>query len=80
MGLLDYKVYIKFDESVNYKDLNFLGSNSFNTVDFLNQKLGDNNFIEKAKKMLSDKINSESGQSHIISQINDNMTELKEFY
>ena len=55
MGLLDYKVYIKFDESVNYKDLNFLGSNSFNTVDFLNKKLGDNNFIEKAKKMLSDK-------------------------
>lgn len=80
MGLLDYKVYIKFDESVNYKDLNFLGSNSFNTVDFLNQKLGDNNFIEKAKKMLSDKINSASEQSPIFSQINDKMTELKEFY
>ncbi len=80
MGLLDYKLYIKFDESVNYKDLNFLGSNSFNTVDFLNQKLGDNNFIEKAKKMLSDKINSASEQSLIFSQINDKMTELKEFY
>ena len=80
MGLLDYKVYIKFDESVNYKDLNFLGSNSFNTVDFLNQKLGDNNFIEKAKKMLSDKMNSVSEQNPIFSQINDKMTELKEFY
>jgi len=80
MGLLDYKVYIKFDESVNYKDLNFLGSNSFNTVDFLNQKLGDNNFIEKAKKMLSDKISSISGQNPIFSQINNKMTELKEFY
>lgn len=80
MGLLDYKVYIKFDESVNYKDLNFLGSNSFNTVDFLNKKLGDNNFIEKAKKMLSDKINSTGGQNPIFSQINDKMTELKEFY
>jgi hypothetical protein len=80
MGLLDYKVYIKFDESVNYKDLNFLGSNSFNTIDFLNQKLGDNNFIEKAKKMLSDKINSVSGQNPIFSQINDKMAELKEFY
>ena len=80
MGLLDYKVYIKFDESVNYKDLNFLGSNSFNTVDFLNKKLGDNNFIEKARKMLSDKINSTGGQNPIFSQINDKMTELKEFY
>ena len=80
MGLLDYKVYIKFDESVNYKDLNFLGSNSFNTVDFLNKKLGDNNFIDKATKMLSDKINSTGGQNPIFSQINDKMTELKEFY
>ena len=80
MGLLDYKVYIKFDESVNYKDLNFLGSNSFNTVDFLNQKLGDNNFIEKAKKMLSDKMSNISGQNPIFSQINNKMTELKEFY
>jgi hypothetical protein len=80
MGLLDYKVYIKFDESVNYKDLNFLGSNSFNTIDFLNQKLGDNNFIEKAKKMLSDKMSSVSGQNPIFSQINDKMAELKEFY
>lgn len=80
MELLDYKVYIKFDESVNYKDLNFLGSNSFNTVDFLNQKLGDNNFIEKAKKMLSDKMSNISGQNPIFSQINNKMTELKEFY
>ena len=73
-------MYIKFDESVNYKDLNFLGSNSFNTVDFLNQKLGDNNFIEKAKKMLSDKMSNISGQNPIFSQINNKMTELKEFY
>ena len=80
MGLLNYKVYIKFDESVNYEDLNFLGSNSFNTVDFLSEKLGDDNFIEKAKKMLSDKVSSVSEQNPIFSQINDKIAELKEFY
>ena len=80
MGLLNYKVYIKFDESVNYEDLNFLGSNSFNTVDFLSEKLGDDNFIEKAKKMLSDKMSSVNEQNPIFSQINDKIAELKEFY
>ncbi len=49
MGLLDYKIFIKFDENVDYKELEFLGNKSFNTMDFLSQKLGDNNFIEKAK-------------------------------
>ena len=57
MGLLDYKIFIKFDENVDYKELEFLGNKSFNTMDFLSQKLGDNNFIEKAKGMLASGLN-----------------------
>lgn len=36
---MNLKIFIKFDEVVDYKNLKFLGSNSFNTLDFLNQKM-----------------------------------------
>ena len=87
MGLLDYKIFIKFDENVDYKELEFLGNKSFNTMDFLSQKLGDNNFIEKAKGMLAGglndlkgKVDSIAGGNALFSQINSKISELKEFY
>ena len=87
MGLLDYKIFIKFDENVDYKELEFLGNKSFNTMDFLSQKLGDNNFIEKAKGMLvsglndlKGKVDSIAGGNALFSQINSKISELKEFY
>lgn len=87
MGLLDYKIFIKFDENVDYKELEFLGNKSFNTMDFLSQKLGDNNFIEKAKGMLASglndlkgKVDSIAGGNALFSQINSKISELKEFY
>lgn len=87
MGLLDYKIFIKFDENVDYKELEFLGNKSFNTMDFLSQKLGDNNFIEKAKGILAGglndlkgKVDSIAGGNALFSQINSKISELKEFY
>lgn len=87
MGLLDYKIFIKFDEKVNYKELEFLGNKSFNTLDSLSEKLGDNNFIEKAKGILqgsidkaTSQINSLTNGNAIFSQLNSKLSELKEFY
>ncbi len=86
MGLLSYKIFIKFDEEVDYKELEFLGNKSFNTLDFLSEKLGDNNFIEKAKSMLAEGVNKATSKlenatgSALFAQLNDKLSELKEFY
>ncbi len=87
MALLDYKIFIKFDEEVSYKELEFLGNKSFNTLDFLSEKLGDNNFIEKAKGILASgmdkaksKLDNLTEGNALFAQLNSKLSELKEFY
>lgn len=83
MALMDYKIFIKFDENVDYKELEFLGNKSFNSLEFISEKLGDNNFIEKAKSILSSgrsQLNNLAGENALFSQLNSKLSELKEFY
>lgn len=87
MALLDYKIFVKFDEEVNYKELEFLGNKSFNTLDFLSEKLKDNKFLEKAKGILQNvenraksQMGNLAGGKELFSQLNDKLSELKEFY
>ena len=55
---MNLKIFIKFDEAVDYKNLKFLGSNSFNTLDFLNQKMKDTKFLDKAKGVMESQSSS----------------------
>lgn len=68
-----YKIFIKFDENIDYSNLNFLGNNSFKTIDFLSKKMGNNTFLEKAKSFLND-------NNKAISQASTILNQLKEYY
>ncbi|RRD38820.1 hypothetical protein EII29_09855 [Leptotrichia sp. OH3620_COT-345] len=76
---LDYKIFIKFDEAIDYSNLKFLGSNSFNTVDFLSKKMGDVKFLEKAKEIMNNKF-GDAMSSKLFAQANNYLQNLKEYY
>ncbi len=77
--IMDYKIFIKFDEAVDYKNLKFLGSNSFNTIDFLSKKMGDMKFLEKAKGIMENKF-GDAMSSKLFAQANNYLSNLKEYY
>lgn len=83
---LDIKIFIKFEESIDYKNLKFLGSNSFNTLDFLQKKMNDTKFLGKAQDMLNNataKANSSLEllkSSNLYAYADKYLTTLKEYY
>ena len=76
---MNLKIFIKFDEAVDYKNLKFLGSNSFNTLDFLNQKMKDTKFLDKAKGVMESQSSSLTS-SKLFSQYEKYSNMLKEYY
>ena len=80
---LDIKIFIKFEESIDYKNLKFLGSNSFNTLDFLQKKMGNTKFLGKVQNMLNNTTNNAIDgfkSSNLYAYADKYLTTLKEYY
>ena len=73
MSIFDLKIFIKFDESINYKELDFLGSKTFNTLDYLNKKYNLQDKIPDAGNLLS-------SASPYLEKLNKYQDMLQEYY